>query len=102
MIITTRHGFKFSIESFGFSGKTEAREIGEAYIESAIDRMSAATVAKVFGADVAEIHGQCPPAHLKAPLYRVLSIAAGRATKGWHRPDEAGFMVSAWIDLDNA
>lgn len=101
-IVTTKHGFKFSVEADGFSGQEDAKERGEAYIEAALDRLSASTAAAIFGASVAQVYGQNIQAGSLDALDRIAAKGQGVATKAWHRPDAAFFTVSAWLDLDAA
>lgn len=92
-IITTRHGFRFSIEREGFRHEESSAEKGDAFAETELDRLSAATVARIYGESVACVAGQS----VATPtLDRLNARTAKAATKGWHNPENAFFMISAW------
>ena len=93
-IITTRHGFQFNIEREGFLHAESSAEKGDYFVETELDRLSAATVARIYGESVARAAGQS----VATPTLDRLNWRAEKAaTKGWHKPEEAFFMISAWV-----
>lgn len=99
-MIIKSHGFPFLIQYLGYLCTQEGdRSRAVDAIERRFERLSAQSVAAIWGASVRQIEHDDLTPDARALLKRLDNIAtagAAAATRGWNNPDDSFVMLSAW------